>query len=226
LFFDAPRWLWTAITIDSKIHAFMKQTYLSLLMLALLGCCAPVWAERADHDQPMNIEADNLRHVDANQVSIFSGRVVLTKGSIVMRGAMLEARQDPQGNQYGVLTAEPGKRAYFRQKRDGVDEYIEGEAERIEYDGRAEKVRFVRRAELRRYRGATLGDEITGNQITYDNKTDAFSVDGASNAPAGGSGRVKAMLTPRPTAEAAQPAASAPAPLKLRVTPSLSGDRK
>ena len=49
-------------------------------------------------------------------------------------------RADPDGYQYGVATAQPGKLATFRQKRDGVDEYIEGEAERIEYDGKADTV--------------------------------------------------------------------------------------
>lgn len=208
----------------SKIRASMKNFYAPLLLLALLGGAGPAHAEKADRDQPMNIEADALRHADQGQVSTFTGRVVLTKGSIVMRGAMLEARQDPQGNQYGILTAEPGKRAYFRQKRDGVDEIIEGEAERIEYDGKADTVRFLRRAELRRYRGATLGDEITGSLIVYDNKTDAFSVDGVPTAPGGkepaSSGRVRAMLTPRPAAEPTAPGT------KLRPSPSLSEERK
>ena len=208
----------------SKIRAFMKHFYAPLLMLALAAQAPLALAEKADRDQPMNIEADMLRHSDQGQVSIFTGRVVLTKGSIAMRGAMLEARQDPQGNQYGILTAEPGKRAYFRQKRDGVDEIIEGEAERIEYDGKADTVRFIRRAELRRFRGATLGDEITGSVIVYDNKTDAFSVDGVPNAANGkepsGPGRVRAMLTPRPAAEPTAPST------KLRASPSLSEERK
>jgi lipopolysaccharide export system protein LptA len=69
----------------------------------------------------------------------------VTKGSIVMRGAQLDVRQDNAGNQFGVLKAEPGKRAFFRQKRDtrpgAVDEYMEGEAELIEYDGKADTVR-------------------------------------------------------------------------------------
>ena len=210
----------------SKIRAFMKNTYAPLLMIALAWLSTPALAERSDREKPMNIEADTLRHADQKQISTFTGKVVLTKGSIVMRGAVLETRQDPQGNQFGILTAEAGKRAYFRQKRDGLDEYIEGEAERIEYDGQADTVRFLRRAELRRYHGTTLGDEITGSLIVYDNKTDAFSVDGVANAntstnSAAKPGRVRAMLTPRPTEEAAP--ANVP---KLRSSPALSGDRK
>ena len=110
----------------------------------------------------MNVEADALRYDDLQQTSVFTGHVVVTKGTIVIRGARIDVRQDPEGYQYGVVTAEPGKLAFFRQKRDGVDEYIEGEAETIEYDGRADRVKFIGRAEMRRLRGATLTDETSG----------------------------------------------------------------
>ena len=59
---------------------------------------APAWAERADRDKPMNIEADALRYEDQKQLSTFTGKVVVTKGSIVMRGARLEVRQDAAGH--------------------------------------------------------------------------------------------------------------------------------
>lgn len=187
---------------------------------ALLACClaiSPVWAEKADRSKPMNIEADALRYDDLKQTSVFTGRVVLTKGTIVIRGGKLEVRQDPQGFQYGLVTAEPGKLAFFRQKRDGVDEFIEGEGEIIEYDGKADTVKFVKRAQLRRFRGAVLNDEMTGGIIVYDNTVDVFTVDGGTtrgtpNAPGG---RVRAMLTPKPDAAdlpLVPPAASASRP--------------
>src|SRR2546429_9934339 len=48
----------------------------------------------------------------------------------------------------------------------------------IEYDGKADLVKFIRRGELRRYRGGQLSDEITGSIIVYNNLTDVFTVDG------------------------------------------------
>ena len=94
----------------------------------------------------MNIEADALRYDDLKQTSVFTGNVVLTKGTIVIRGARIDVRQDPEGYQYGVVTAEPGKLAFYRQKREGVDEFIEGEGEVIEYDGNADHVKFIKHA--------------------------------------------------------------------------------
>ena len=182
-----------------------------------LACCglayflsAPlaVWAEKADRNKPMNIEADNLDHDELKQLSIFTGNVVATKGTITMRGHRLEVRQDPDGFHYGILTAVPGARAFYRQKREGVDEWIEGEGERIEYDGRADKVVLLSKADFRRYRGTVLSDQMTGQRIVYENLSDQFTVDGqlAGSKPAADApkGRVRAVLTPRNNDEAAK----------------------
>ena len=197
---------------------------LLLLTAALVLSCAmaPVaWAENADRDKPMNVEADALRYDDLRQVSVFTGHVVLTKGTIVIRGARLEVRQDPDGFQYGVVTADAGKRAFYRQKREGLDEWIEGESEVIDYDGKADRVKFIRQAELRRLRGATPADEMAGSLITYENSTDVFTVDGGPASPRPG-GRVRAVLAPREAASA--PARPTTPPARLRPAPRLSGD--
>lgn len=212
----------------------------TLLLVALAALHGAAHAEKSDRAKPMNIEADALRHDELKQTSVFTGRVVMTKGSIILRGARLDVRQDAEGYQYGVVTAEPGKRAFFRQKRDtppgAPEEFIEGEGETIEYDGKADNVRFITRAELRRYRGSVLSDEITGAVIVYNNLTDVFTVDGqrkpatagaAGETPAPGS-RVRAVLAPKdppPGSAAPEPAPAAPAPV-LRPSNSLGGGSK
>ena len=195
----------------------MKNPLLAGLLLSLLTVQVPLaHAEKADRDKPMNVEADALRYDDTRQLSVFTGHVVLTKGTILIRGGKIEVRQDSQGHQYGVVTAEPGKLAFFRQKREGLDEYIEGEGETIDYDGRADVVKFISKAQLRRYQGARLNDEFNAGVIVYNNLTEVFTLDGAPGAGLSGApaGRVRAMLTPKK--------AEAPAsPLPLRVTPKL-----
>jgi lipopolysaccharide export system protein LptA len=205
---------------------FMKQTFSGaiLLSLALMLPAGVATAEKADQNKPMNVEADALRYDDLKQTSVFTGRVVLTKGTIVIRGARVDVRQDPEGYQYGVVTAEPGKLAFYRQKREGVDEFIEGEGETIEYDGKADRVKFVKHAELRRYRGATVSDEMVGSLITYDNGTDVFTVDAGPTSPAVG-GRVRAVISPRPAASAPGAAPVQP-PIQLRPSTSLDGGKK
>lgn len=189
----------------------------------LLVLAVGAQAEKADRTKPMNIEADAMRYDDLKQTSVFTGRVVVTKGTIIIRGARIDVRQDPEGYQYGVVTAAPGQRAYYKQKRDaGNDEWIEGESEVIEYDGRADNVKFIRRAVMRRLVGATVNDETTGPLITYDQSNDTFTVNGAALPPdasvsTGQPGsRVRAILAPRsaPGAAGAAPGrpAAAPAP--------------
>lgn len=208
-----------------------------LLTLSLLAClaCAPlglVYAEKADRNKPMNIEADALRHDDLQQTSVFTGNVVMTKGSIVLRGGRLEVRQDADGYQTGTVTAEAGKRAFFRQQRDtapgATPEFVEGEAEAIEYNGRADTVRLVRRAELRRYRGSALSDNLSGATIVYYNLTDVFTVDGpktAPNATAAPGSRVRAVLSPKDAPKGAAAAPGAPGPALRPSEPIDGGDK-
>ena len=214
---------------DSKIRAFMKRLIFTAVFLITFSSSL-VWAENADRDKPMNAEADALRYDDLKQTSVFTGNVVITKGSTIIRGAQVDVKQDPEGYQQAVVIAVPGKLAYYRKKREGRDEFIEGEAERIEYDSRQDVVKFIRSAVLRRYNGVLLADETTGSQINYDNKTDVFTVDGgAQNRTASNpSGRIRALLSPRMAASAA--GGSAPGPLAppaaLRPSPELGVDKK
>ena len=224
---DLPRY--NASKTRSKIRAFMKHPIFTAFVLVALSLNA-VRAENADRDKPMNAEADALRYDDLKQTSVFTGNVVITKGSTIIRGAQVDVKQDPEGYQQAVVIAAPGKLAYYRKKREGRDEFIEGEGERIEYDSRQDVVRFIRSAVLRRYNGAVVADETTGSQINYDNKTDVFTVDGGAQnrTAANPSGRVRAMLSPRVAAgptPAPLPAVLAP-PAVLRQSPALGADKK
>ena len=166
---------------------------------ALAFMPAAASAEKADRDKPINIEADKLQHDELKQVSVFTGRAVLIKGTMVLRGERIEIRQDPDGYQFGVVLPADKKRAFFRQKREGADEFIEGEALRIDYDGRADHVVLTDQAEIRRYRGTTLGDQMFGKRIVYENLTDVFTIDGQRAADKGKASdtRVRATLSPR-----------------------------
>ena len=195
----------------------------ALLALVLAN---PAQAEKADRTKPLNVAADRQGTFDLlKQVIVFSGNVIITKGSIVIKADSVEVRESPDGFYTAVALGSKAQPATFRQKRDGVDEYIDGQADRLEYEERADTVRFVNNAVVRRLLGATIGDEITGSLITYDNTTEVFSVSGGPASTAGSpGGRVRAVLTPREGTPAAAAAAAA-AGIPLTPSPSL-GDKK
>ena len=185
---------------------------MTLAAAALLGS-APVQAERADRNKPMVIEADRPGTVDLQrQVVVFNGNVVISQGTMVLRAERVEMRETPDGYRAATATGSPGRPASWRQRRDGVDEDVEGTADRIEFDGRADTLRLVGNGAVRRLRGGMVADEITGATIVWDNTAEVFSVEGGAASAANPSGRVRAVLSPR-AEPASAPAAAAPVPL-------------
>jgi lipopolysaccharide export system protein LptA len=216
-----------------KKRAFHEKTLLPLaLACALAAATGIVHAEKADSAKPMNIEADALRHDELQQTSVFTGNVVMTKGTIVLRGAQLDVRQDAEGYQYGVIKAEAGKRAFFRQKRDTVagqpEEFIEGEGEVIEYDGKADIVKFIRRGEMRRY--VAVSSAIRSRAPSSSTTTSPTSIPSmvrrpAVACPACGPGRsVRAIMAPKDGTPGAQPKPATPA-TQLRQSMTLGGEK-
>lgn len=203
---------------------FRRATPWVACLTAALWCAGAAQAEKADRNMPLNAEADALRHDDARQTSVFTGNVVITKGTILIRGNQVEVRQDAQGNQFGIVHGTPG---FFRQKRDGVEEFIEGTGQRIDYDSKADTVKFTGNAVLKRFKGTQLNDETAGNVIVYNNTTDVFTVDGgvANRTPSNPTGRVRAMLTPVPK-EGAAPAAPTVPPATLKPSPQIEEGRQ
>jgi lipopolysaccharide export system protein LptA len=176
----------------------------------------PAFAERADQTKPLVLEADNASYDDVKQIYTLTGNVVLTKGTMVLKSDAAELRTDPEGYQYAIATSKPGRQAYIRQKRDGVDEYIDGWGDRIEYDGKSEINKLIGNARAARVSGvgAKILDEIRGAVITYDSRNEFYTATGGDNNASAGnpSGRVRAVLSPR--AEPASAPAGAPLDLK------------
>ncbi|MBI5259329.1 MAG: lipopolysaccharide transport periplasmic protein LptA [Burkholderiales bacterium] len=203
----------------------------SLAACGLLAACVlpgPVAAEKADRGKPIAVESDQACQVDlVKESNVCSGNVVIAQGTLLIRADRVELRKGADGYQTASASGSAAKPAQYRQKRDGVDEYVEGVAQRIVYDERSNTLRFEGQASARRLRGTVPADEIYGNVITWDNTGEVFNVQGGSVTPANPGGRVRAVLSPRPAdaaASAPPPAASAPA-TRLRSSSAL-GERR
>lgn len=187
----------------------------TLAVLALIVAAAPGHAEKADRAKPMVVDADQPGTLDLQrQVVIFSGNVVITQGTLSLRAERVEVREAKDGQRSALAVGTAARPASYRQKRDGLDEWVEGGAERIEYDTRSDTLKLSGNASIRRLRGSEVADEITGGSIVWDNAASLFTVSGGTPTPANPGGRVRAVLAPRPGAASAPSTAAEPAPLK------------
>ncbi|MGE5318583.1 MAG: lipopolysaccharide transport periplasmic protein LptA [Hyphomicrobiaceae bacterium] len=167
----------------------------AVLCAALLATSAH--AEKADRDKPVNLEADTVTLDDIKKISIYQGNVVLSQGTLMLRADYVQVTQNADGLDKVSATGRP---VAFRQKVDGRDEFIEGFADRIEYDGVSGQVELIGQARLQRG-----SDELRGAQISYNANTGFYKVVGQPGAKTP-SGRVRAVIRPKPRSTE-QPAA-------------------
>ena len=186
------------------------------------------FAERADKTKAAVIIADRSSGDDLKQTQLFTGDVVLTKGTIILRADQLTTRQDPEGYNYGTaLATKPGKLAYFKQKREGVDEYIEGQAERIDYDEKTDTVKLCNRAVVKRLVAGRDADESRGDCIDYNSRTEVYHNESiAGNTANGRDRRTTTILQPKikpgaPTSDTPAGRALTSPPVELRKEPTI-----
>jgi lipopolysaccharide export system protein LptA len=183
----------------------------------LLLAAGAARAEKADRDKPVNIEADRVSVDDVKKVQIFEGNVQLIKGTLIIRAERIVVSQDDDGYQRGVATGTASTPPRFRQKREAQDDFIEGEGERIEHDAKAEKTEFFNRAWVK-----SGLDEVRGQFISYDARTENYFVTSGANgsrAQPGSNERVRAVIQPK-NKEAAAATQARPA---AAITPALKG---
>ena len=123
---------------------------------------------------------------------------------MTIRADKLIVREDKEGFQHSTSTGNP---TTFRQKMEGKDEYIQGSGQRIEYDGRMDKVQLYVKAWVKR------GEDIVhGDYIMYDANSEYAEVIGGPQAATetNPKGRVRAVIQPKSTRKpATKPAADA-----------------
>jgi lipopolysaccharide export system protein LptA len=186
------------------------RTKFILLLLMLLASTLSL-AEKADRDKPIDIEADTLTSNDAKKITTYTGNVILTQGTLSIHADKLIVREDAEGFQHSTSTGNP---TTFRQKMEGKDEYITGSGQRIEYDGRMDKVQLYVKAWVKR--GL---DVVNGEYIMYDANAEYAEVIGGPQAATASNpkGRVRAVIQPK----SAKKAASGSADVSPATTPNV-----
>ncbi|MBL0142711.1 MAG: lipopolysaccharide transport periplasmic protein LptA [Betaproteobacteria bacterium] len=176
-----------------------------LLLACALAVSATAHAEKADREKDIQVLADRLTADDAKKEAVYEGNVIVTQGTMRITSARIVVREDAQGYRTYIATGAP---VTFRQKRDKVDDWMDGSAERAEFDDRSELLKLFNRARLHSSQG-----ELTGDFISYDRGKEFFQVTGAApGAPEVPGSRVKATIVPQKKGPDGKPLPRAEAP--------------
>jgi lipopolysaccharide export system protein LptA len=162
------------------------------LTLALAANAAH--ADKSDREKPINYAADTGDVNYQTKIGTLAGNVVVTQGTLVIHADRIVMKQNPDNSLSATAYGNP---VTFRQKRDGTDEYYDGYAQRVEYDGAKEFLQLFDRALLRRGQ-----DEIRSNYISYNVATEYFKAEGrAESVPlpddSGPGKRVRGVFQPK-----------------------------
>jgi lipopolysaccharide export system protein LptA len=177
---------------------------LGICLFLLVGTAQ---AEKADRTKPIKIEASSNVVDQSTNVLTLEGDVVLEQGTMRINAARMVVKRDAQEHIFAELFAKPGGQILFREKREGVNDYMEGAADRAEFDDKANTLKLFNRAKLK-----NGTDELSGEYIYYNSLTEVIQAlgripDAKSVAPSGDN-RVRIVIQPR--AEAAKDSAKNP----------------
>lgn len=194
-----------------NVASFLRCARAALALVIAAGLAAPLHAEKADRDKPINYSADSGDVNIQTKAGTLVGNVVITQGTLAIHADRVNFKQNPDNSLSATAYGNP---VTFRQKRDGVDEYYEGFAQRGEYDGTKDLLQLYDHALLRRG-----GDEIRSNYISYNTVTELFKAEGrASSVPGPDPGpRVRGVFQPKDANAKGPP--GKPAPVKPAPTP-------
>ena len=207
----------------------IDHTMRTLLVRALARVCcavigfgavaAPASAEKADRDKPINFQGDTGGGNAETKNGELAGNVVVTQGTLSIHADRITFHQNPDNSLSAIAYGNP---VTFREKRDGVDEYYEGFAQRIVYDGQKRFVELFDNALLKKG-----NDQIRSNYISYDAATESFKAEGRPDSTTAATGevplgaRVRGVFQPESKDGKSAKGAAAPASTNTKPNPPL-----
>ncbi len=165
-------------------------------------------AEQADRTKPVEVEADVANVDQSKRTKTLEGNAILTQGTMRLTADRIVIKEDEAGYTTAQIFGGPNGQVAFRQKREGTADFMEGSADRAEFDDQADTIKLLSRARLK-----SGGDELKGEYIYYNSATEVMearkSAPDAKGAtlPGSNSGRVKITIQPKlPDEKSRQPA--------------------
>ncbi len=179
------------------MHYKTKVIKLISLIIFLFSACLNInlaYAELADKDKPLNFESNNASYDDIKQTYQLTGNVLITKGTIIIKTNSATVKVNPDGYQNAVAVGGPNGLAYIRQKREGLNEFVEGYGDRLEYDSQSDVIKLIGNAKVLRLDASNkIIDQIKAPHMIYNGRNETYQAIG--NGSSGG--RVRATIAPK-----------------------------
>ena len=177
----------------------MKILLVRLALLSFgLSLASLSFAEKADQDKPVILEAEKVSVNDVKQIYDLNGQVLLIKGSIIVTGEDGHIEVDPQGYEFVDVVGTPEAVASFRQRREGLaDEFMQGRGTQVTYDAKTEFLTLTGDASLKRLLNMQMLDQLKGWKIEYDDVKQYYHVTPPKDAKPDDLPLARAILSPR-----------------------------
>lgn len=160
-----------------------------IFICALVGLASSVWSLKSDDDQPIQITANSATADQKNKTTQFTGKVVVTRGSILVKANTATASEDPSG--YKVITLSGSPVTFEQMNDDG--EKTEGQCNNFEYNTKTSMAILSGRARVKKGDNLVMGDKLTYNTQTQIYSATSNNANGINTEKAG---RVTVILQP------------------------------
>lgn len=168
-----------------------------ILLIATFLLCNTAWPLSTDKDQPIEIEANAAELDDQKGVTVYTGNVVVTQGSIRMTGDKMTVYYTKDNDLDTVIML--GQPATYRQLPDKSEINDEAEALRMEFYNLKNLIVLIDNAlvtqEGLRFSGSRIEYDTENSKIRARGTADATATD--DGAPTQSSGRVKITIQPK-----------------------------
>jgi lipopolysaccharide export system protein LptA len=172
--------------------------YIATFFLLKLSFVGLVYAEKADQDKPVILEAEKVSVDDVKQIYDLNGQILIIKGSILVTGEDGHIQVDPEGYEFVDVKGTPDTRASFRQRREGpADEFMQGLATQVVYNAKTEVLTLTGDASLKRLLNMQMLDQLRGWKIEYDDVKQYYRVTPPKDAKPDDLPLARSILSPR-----------------------------
>lgn len=186
----------------------MRTIVISTLISAAFALCAAseAWAEKADKFKPTTVSgiAGSAQNIDSGESKVMFNKIELTRGTLYIRAekgtdiTIQPNKEFPEGGGSTIFIGTSTNPVFFKQKRDGGSNlWIEGTAQKVEYDKATEVVVFSGTAVIRFLDQDKETRRLEGEYFSYDSPKDFFNMANSSTGKSvQNGGRVTITLEP------------------------------